>query len=41
MSLNFHATHWGKVMIFLVENIHHFAINILEEEDIITNSLFS
>jgi hypothetical protein len=41
MSLNFHATHWGKVVIFLVANFHHFATNILEEEDIVTNSLFS
>jgi len=50
MSLSFHTTHggkvvifshWGEVVIFLVANFHHFAINILEEEDIVTNSLFS
>jgi hypothetical protein len=40
MSLNFHTTHGGKVVIFLVANFHHFAINIWEEEDIVTNSLF-
>lgn len=43
MHLNFHATHWGQGSdIFGAKKFHHFfAINILEEEDIVINSLFS